>query len=540
VGLKAWSSFRHHGVLFAIIAIIAMSFAWKLLRAPLLCTVGLTYEAYVVWQIFHSTAWVELSQQEHDHLQQQQPQQPCSSCLAPLLFATSLATAMIFCYGCSLLWWYDVYHVCVVESPTVRTLVTAALSHSLDDVLTVLCDPTRLVTYAVGAWLLPTTLYGLPYTTAAQRSRVLRAAGFLPAVTAEGADDNEEEEEEYNDDEDENGESKILMQPGGWMKLLPKQLQTTLHDIANGGGEMCDTNLHGLSSPSLLLSSSTNKSAMNLPGRMANDSMDHASSTDDEDENDKEGCYFPYSVSPIYAPSIGVNVDDDDDEDDKDLPGTERQEMEHGEDLSLGQGGDTATMPLQSVEIELYQVVAASVRRVLLEKFAASIGREEEEQQQQRRWLAVAMACTGLFVLQQRHCATARSMLNHTVQALFMAATGSAAVGSIVLGIIMPLWLRQQREHQEQRTVHYHHPPENTTFLQNVWSLVTASSLALARATAVAVPRSPRSITDLAKMRIPWRGTIAALVLFYFRRRYLGQNRHRRRQSVAGPDGFSR
>jgi hypothetical protein len=132
-------------------------------------------------------------------------------------------------------------------------------------------------------------------------------------------------------------------------------------------------------------------------------------------------------------------------------------------------------------------------------------------------------------------------MLNHTVQALFMAATGSAAVGSIVLGIVMPLWLRQQREHQEQRTVHHHHPPANATFLQNMWSLVTASSLALARATAVAVvPRSPLCITDLSKLRIPWRGTIAALVLFYFRRRYLSQNRHRRRKSVAGPDRYSR
>jgi hypothetical protein len=387
-----------------------MSSAWKLLRAPLLCTVGLTYEAYVVWQIFHSAAWVELSQPEQDHLSQQQQQHlSYSSCLAPLLFATSLATAMIFCYGCALLWWYDVYHVCVVESPTVRTLVATALSYSLDDVMTVLCDPTRLATYAVGAWLLPTTLYGLPYTTAAQRSRVLRAAGFLPAATtAEGTDDDDEEEDDDNDDEDENGESKILMQPGGWMKLLPKKLQTILHSIVNGGGEKCDTNGHDLS-PSLLLSSTTtNKSAMNLPGRMANDSMDHASSTDDEDENDGEReYYFPYSVSPIYAPNIDVIVDGaDDDDDDKEPLGTERQEMEHGEELSLEQGGGTATMPLQSVEIELYQVVAASVRRVLQEKLAAataSIGREEEEQQQQRRWLAVAIACTGLFVLQQRH-----------------------------------------------------------------------------------------------------------------------------------------
>jgi hypothetical protein len=371
--------------------------------------------------------------------------------------------------------------------------------------LALLCDPTRLVTWVAGGWLIPTTLYGLPHTTAVQRSRVLRASGLIvPTV------------------DDPDGET-LLLQPGGWLTLLPKMLQTTIHDIVTREEQQDDDTVADSSSPLLLPSI---KSMMMIHTGAAPDmvdvtSLERALSGDDED--DAEEYYFPYSISPIYT--SGMNADDD-----KELRSTKEVESKESEKPTIQrQAQDYRTTPLQSVEDELYQVFASSIRTMLREKVGNVFGPDLQD----RQWpmLAVAISCTGLFWLQQRQSATARSLLNHIVQLVFMAGTTSVVTASIGLAIAMPLL----REEEQTSPRPLSPPPHNKSlFLQNLWSL--ASSVGLARSAAI-----PRSLgTDLAtKIRIPWRGTIAALVLFYFRRRYVKNHHHYQRKSVAMPNRFS-
>jgi hypothetical protein len=479
---------------------IIMSGFWKLLRAPLLCCIGLTCEAYLVWQLFHSAIWMEIVMPQQEQHERQ------SSFLPPLLLlvaGSSLVTTLIFCCGCTMLWWYDLYHVYVVESSTIRTIVRAALTYSLDDFLALLCDPTRLVTWVAGGWLIPTTLYGLPHTTAVQRSRVLRSSGLIvPTV------------------DDPDGET-VLLQPGGWLTLLPKMLQTTIHDIVTREKQQDDDTVADSSSPLLLPS---NKSMIIHKGAapdMVDVSLERALSGDDED--DAEEYYFPYSVSPIYTSSMNAH-------DDKELRSTEEVESKESEMPTLRRKAqDDRTTPLQSVENELYQVFSSSIRTMLREKVGNVFGPDLQD----RQWpmLAVAISCTGLFWLQQRHSATARSLLNHIVQLVFMAGTSSVATASILLAIVIPLLLREEQQTSPRPLSQPSH--NKSLFLHNLWSL--ASSVGLARP--AAIPRS--LVTDLAtKIRIPWRGTIAALVLFYFRRRYV-KNHHHQRKSVAMPNRFS-
>jgi hypothetical protein len=432
---------------------------------------------------------IVMPQQEHHERQ--------SSFLPPLLLlvvaGSSLVTALILCCGCTMLWWYDLYHVYVVESSTIRTIVRAALTYSLDDFLALLCDPTRFVTWVAGGWLIPTTLYGLPHTTAVQRSRVLRASGLIvPTV------------------DDPDGET-LLLQPGGWLTLLPKMLQTTIHDIVTREKQQHNDTVADSSSPLLL---PPIKSMMMIHTGAAPDMVDvrleRALSGDDED--DGEEYYFPYSVSPIYTSSM--NADDD-----KELRSTEEVESKENEKPTIQrQAQDDRITPLQSVENELYQVFASSIRTMLREKFDNVFGPDLPD----RQWplLAVAISGTGLFWLQQRHSATARSLLNHIVQLGFMAGTSSVATASIVvLAMVMPVLLRE--EEQTSPRPLSQPPHSKPLILQNLWSL--ASSVGLARP--AAIPRS--LVTDLAtKIRIPWRGTIAALVLFYFRRRYIKTHHH--------------
>jgi hypothetical protein len=124
--------------------------------------------------------------------------------------------------------------------------------------------------------------------------------------------------------------------------------------------------------------------------------------------------------------------------------------------------------------------------------------------------LTVAIASLSLFGLQQRQSATARSILNHIGHGVWMTGTCAVAIGSI-LGIVVPHMLLPEETNDE-----------------------TSTKTTRSNATCLVRTTTAQSILSNFTKRISWKGTIAALVLFYFRRRYLirhGQSNMPRRFS---------
>lgn len=352
------------------------------------------------------------------------------SLLFPVILGGSLLLAIAFTIGCGMLFLYDAYYV-FIESESIRSMVSVAAEYSLDDILSIVCDPTQLAMWLSAIVLIPTTIYTLP-TAASERSRVLRSSGFLPT----------------------DGGDEILLEPGAWKALLPRRLQTTISEILHTQKE---------SAP-----------------EMVEVSMERMS--EDGDEPD----YCPYSISPIY------------------------HAKKQPEDATIDTTSQTIVPEdavLSSVEVELYQVFSTAVRKILNETLA-----HINQESQKLPLLLVAASSLGIFAVHQRHSAKARSLLKTLIELGVMAGTSSTAVASL-LGLVGPMLYRDA--------------PQEQSLLQKMCGF--ASGIGLIRWTI------PSSVADV--KRIPWRGTIAALVLFYFRQRYAASRK--RHERYAAPRGFS-
>ena len=340
--------------------------------------------------------------------------------------------AIAFSFGCMLLFFYDLFYELIMESEYVRSMVAAAAECSLDEMLAVVCDPTQLLTWISALWVIPTTIYALP-TEPKERSRVLRAAGFLPADSGD----------------------EILLEPGAWKVLLPQLLQTTVSKIQT------DNSIDISTTP-----------------EMVEVSMERMS-----DDGNDDDC--PYSISPIYHKNTTLPLED---------PISNHETTKHIEES-----------PLSSVEAEFFRVVSTRIQKMMNAKLAET-----------SHLLVVAISSLTIFVLHQRNSASARNMLQKILELGIMAGTSSTAVASI-LGLVIPLFPPASSSQ----------PQEPPSWLQKICGI--ASAVGLVKSSV------PSSLSDIVTKQIPWRGTIAALVLYYFRHRFMASRKRR----SGMPQGFS-
>lgn len=181
-----------------------------------------------------------------------------------LLVVSNLLILSLWSSYCAYVFSQDVYKQAI---RTLQPTIASANQVSLDQVLTVLCDPNLWLTYVAGVWMLPMTLYNLP-TNSEQRAQVLQAAGVSIS-------------------------EDILVTAGGWQQLLPPRVQRWLHHVV----EHSDTKMAPEATTELERSFET---------------VSDNSSTDLEPLVEVSS---PYSISPVYSlPHPPAPAPDTDDE----------------------------------------------------------------------------------------------------------------------------------------------------------------------------------------------------------------------------------
>lgn len=374
----------------------------------------------------------------------------------PFVFAGTLLTmGGMTAYSCTL-FWSDLYRVLL--QPTLYPAVIAASKWSLDDILTVICDPRQLAASISALFMLPVTLYSLPIATE-QRAQVMQAAGLLPA---------------------DNSASKILTQAGGWKLLLPEKIRLVLQRVEIGGG------LGSAKDPVI---------------RGERISFCNANRGEEDELSEDEACYIPYSISPVYRSTPCCH---------QSSPSFERTETESRKDHEPVELPTHAQAdPRQT--LEPHELLAS----FLVELVKSKVGQVCEKLHQQRTVTAVtAVATSALLVAQMRHSRTARACVKSVVHLLLTTGAGTVFTGSIV-ALLAPYFYY----HPTQTTDNAPAAPKDSFDWTVILSSLAVAATALTSVPRPPTDRSNRSRISAIFSLFHWKGTFAAFVFAYFQYR---------------------
>jgi hypothetical protein len=437
--------------------------------------------------------------------------------LVPLILVIIIGSIIVWTVVCGVYFTMDIYTT-ILRPIVLQPAIVSATKYSLDDILTVLCDPTQFATFISALFVLPVTLYTLP-TTTQQRAQVLSAAGVIPTLLYS----------ESNVDNAMNTENsiKILTQPGGWVYLFPERMQQFVHRAmqhssnSNHIGRMDHEFNYDQLSNNLRIEETTL-----IDGTLYHDVT--CASTDDDDEDDEDcnrgysqettGCRMHHSSTSSRRPPNISNVD-------------------------INVGGATP-IPNTSTSSEQKSFIPndhhSDLQQLLLQilidlsqnrfdKFCHGL------QLQHSNMVVTAIAAVTVLVIQIRHSSTARSIFKNVVHLLLTTGAGIALMGSVI-ALITPYLNEKLRQDQQQRTPYTRRNDVNRNFgtnnsIRKHWSFLVSTFMTTA---AISVPNAIPAIPTKAvsekvkRFLLKWKGTLAIFVITYF------QYRHDNRRMLRG------
>ena len=425
--------------------------------------------------------------------------------MVPLFVVTLFLLVAIWTFSCAVVFMKDCY-VVIIFPYVVQPIIVRASKYSMDEVFTIVCDPTQLASYISALFVVPVTLYTLP-TTPQQRAQILLST-FLPVKNSRSINNNKNDDDDDDDDDDDTTQ-KIFTEAGGWKYLLPKSIQKIVDESNN-------------ILPTVVTDSDPGPD--NIPfyesvvveetGDFFHD-IGNASTEDEEESNDDEHIEKERFVhdEPRHVSSKLLHT----------TVGKESTEKSSNScngtkvPVSYSSTKHRPTDPMSN-GMELPNLFFKIVMDMLDHKFLMACQRLERH----RSAMVLTAITTGaILALQFRNSRTARTMIK-SVMHMLLATTSSVTLLGSLLALLTPY------VHQRMTVVQQQQQTRGSNQLQTDdichWS---TTFLSLLRTNFTIMSDIPKSIPTppLVKKNIrqflsKWKGTLALFLLTYFQYRY--------------------
>ena len=439
----------------------------------------------VLWDWYSS--YLSMQQQQH------------AASMVPLLVVVTLFILIttIWTWSCGVIFVKDVYAV-LVYPYVVRPAIAGASQYSLDQVLSILCDPTQLAAYISAIIVVPVTLYTLP-TTPQQRAQILLST-FRPSPNNPNDD---------GGDDDTN--QKIFTEAGAWKYLLPKSIQKVVDDSNN------DVSIESQKHSRLgNLTQQLHESVM--VDELYHD-VGRAVTTEDEDESNDDASVMEPNTTLSSPPKYRSRALEEPIHPSGSRHKSKRLSPPSAAAAAAAKSGRTETCQEMNTWNLFYQIVTD-----LWKEQCHSMIRQGFVPDPSTLRLT-AVTCGIILALQFRTSSTARFLLR---SGMHMALTTTCSVTLVgALGALL-LWAPldspddrvQSPPHDSKRTLR-----TDALLLLHRWSTILVSVLRsnVVRIMSSSIPISmptPIRKKDIQQFLSKWKGTLALFLLTYFQYRY--------------------
>lgn len=407
--------------------------------------------------------------------------------VVPLFVVTLFMLVAIWTFSCGVIVLKDCCDV-LIYPYMIKPAIAGASKYSIDEVLTILCDPTQLAAYLSAVFVVPVTLYTLP-TTPAQRAQILLSTLF-PSATSLNIT--------IEDNSNSSDTKRIFTEAGGWKYLLPKSLQKIVDDSNNN--TTVDSYIHP-GQDRIQFKDSVFVETGELFHDIGN------TSTEDEDEsNDEEHIVKASSVNePMFASTNrrGTVL-----EESVDPPVPCNNEPKSSTTSS------SKNKKENSEEMDVSNLFFKILFDVFDNKFQSACQRLERHQS---TMVLTAITTFTILALQFRTSPTARTIFKSGVHILLTTTSSVTLIASLV-ALLTP-YLHQRLVHQllthgsnrEQKDEICRWSTAWFSFLQNNFSIISN------------IPKSiptPRMKKNIHLLLSKWKGALAICLLTYFQYRY--------------------
>jgi hypothetical protein len=389
-------------------------------------------------------------------------------------------------------------YVGFVYPSIVKPAIMGATKYSLDDLFTLICDPSRLGTYISAFFLLPITLYILP-TTPQQRAHVLSHIGILPNTKI--------------DDHSPIYDTKVFTEAGGWKYLLPSQIQSLVDNCCSSGIQNDQTNNNNNSNNNNNNNRFQGDETIILDGIWHHDVA--TASTDDDDAT----CDSEVDIDGKYNSSINTK---------------RNYSRNHHESLPRKQTplkGESKRRPspkisTESIPTHQNDVVSNIIVKIFIDLIQNKFHTLSQRiQKQQSTIIMTAITTMTILIMQLRYSRTARSIINNVFH-IILTTTSSITLLTTFVALLTP-YVHQQLLHQMSMQSQI---PRNT-YKPTVNDIFRLFSKFLLSSRLTYNNNYPNAFTTIPKLIVPtmdnlpkfaskWKGTIAVFLLTYFQYRY--------------------
>jgi hypothetical protein len=405
--------------------------------------------------------------------------------IIPLVFVAFFILVTIWTISCGAIFTHDLYNLLVYPT-IVQPAIKTASKYSIDDLFTILCDPTQLASYLSAIFIVPITLYSLPITST-QRAKVLSA--LIPHDT-------------FNDNNDSTGNKRIFTEAGGWKYLLPRSMQRLVDK----------SNVNNIED-NLLFEHVRIDDALTIDGILYHDI--HCTSTDDEDSNENdsnEGKDIERKVSAnqptrLYSQKRNTFTEDS-----------------HRVPFRNNEAKISPTPTDAQGEIHQDEDVSQMFANIFIDLMENKLQSTCQRLKKHRSTMALTSIVTfTILLLQLRRSHTARSIVK-TLAHILLTTTCSSTFLVSILACLAPYLHQPLLQKQQEQQRHGEHRAKRGYVLGGS---LKALSMIFTNAT-FSIPKSlPLPMMNkIQQFLVRWKGTVALFLLTYYQYRHQKIQQH--------------